>query len=86
MCDTHNGSLYYNSQKSITLFEAGYSSKTIAQQLAIVILLGCLLQKFPIYSKNEKNYTEIICVKHLTVNRHYLVFTYVVMLHFYLLY
>ena len=29
------------------------------------------LQKFPIYSKNQKNYTEIICVKHLTANKYY---------------
>ena len=29
------------------------------------------LQKFPIYSKNKKNYTGIICVKHLTANKYY---------------
>ena len=33
------------------------------------------LQKFPIFSKKQKkkqkNCTEIICVKHLTVNKYY---------------
>ena len=29
------------------------------------------LQKLTIYSKNKKNYTEIICVKHLTANKYY---------------
>ena len=27
--------------------------------------------KFPIYSKNQKNYTEMISVKHLTANKYY---------------
>ena len=27
--------------------------------------------KIPLYSKNKKNYTEIICVKHLTANKYY---------------
>ena len=27
--------------------------------------------KFPIYSKNKKNYTEMISVKHLTANKYY---------------
>ena len=67
---TQQKSVLY-SRKSITLFEAGYSSITIAQQLAIVILLGCLhlcFKNFPDIQKTKKNYTEIICVKHVTAN------------------
>ena len=34
-------------------------------------LLAFTLQKFCIFSKNEKKYKEIICVKHLTANKYY---------------
>ena len=34
-------------------------------------LLAFKLQKFRIFSKNIKNYTEIICVKHLTANKYF---------------
>ena len=34
----------------------------------LVGLPAFMLQKFPRYSKNKKNYTEIICVKHVTAN------------------
>ena len=30
-----------------------------------------MLQKFPIYSKNKKKYTEIICAKYLTATKYY---------------
>ena len=36
VCDTHNESLYYT-HKNITSFGAGYSSKTTAQQLPVVV-------------------------------------------------
>ena len=36
-----------------------------------VRLLAFPLQKLRIFSKNKKNYTEIICVKHLAVNKYY---------------
>ena len=36
-CVVHTMKAYNTLTKSITSFEAGYSSKTIAQQLAVVI-------------------------------------------------
>ena len=36
-----------------------------------VRLLAFPLQNLRIFSKNKKNYTEIICVKHLTANKYY---------------
>ena len=34
-------------------------------------LLPFTIQRFRIFSKNKKNYTEIICVKHWTANKYY---------------
>ena len=37
-----------------------------------VVLLAFTIQKFSIFSKNKKKYTEIICVKYLTTNKDYI--------------
>ena len=79
VCDKHSENLYYTQKKVLPyLKQAIYSSKTIAQQLVscttnsyLVGLPAFMLQKFPIFSKNKKNCTEIICIKHLTANKYY---------------